>query len=536
MAGEQDATRIDLAKKALQKAQLVLEDSSTTPIMMAAYNGDEEAVVELLQVARETREQLRQVEDARLNERMEEEKQMKVVQEVEATARSNLQVATAPLHEIYRTGAHVLKAVKPKVKELEQIQTKMQAKVDAAHIDVLAQGEKEKQSSDIYESKVRQLKSRLKETDCSHARPDGFTPLTIAAKKKEAGAVRLLAAESADIDTIITNIWVTPLWGACWQGDIPTVKVCVEAKANLNWQDTRGATPLIVASQQGHVEAVEVLIEAAADVTIEDDGGRCALWRACLKGNSEVVNYFIQNGMSVHKEKAEAQRALADLEKAREDLTKAEGTRDAYVVALRAKDKAVKEKTLAIEKVRRGPARDAAKKEVEEAKEEAAAASHALEMTDQKIKDAKLEVNWRITCSEKEVAEAIEASRRVNCPDYRGMTTTYVAAEQGHYDTLDLIIKARADVDLVTTEVDGQVTPMAVAARNGRDEAILQIFNAKGNPNQRCGDGSTPIMYACRNGHVSTLLALLYCKVFSEALGSLFRTYLSPIGSIVSAE
>jgi len=510
--GKTDPTRIDLAQKALLKGQLALEQAGTTPLMMAAYRGDDDALLELLAVHRETKSKLDNLIEARLVERSHEERGSKEVKTREGAAKVNYEIAMAPLNEIYRTGAHVLRALKPKIKELEKIQSELQAGIDEAHRKVLAHGDKENVSSALYEVKKRGLQSVLTSTDSSHARPDGFTALTIATKRKHHGSVRLLAASKADIDTIITNLWVTPLWAMCWQGDLPTVEACIEAKANLNWQDLRGSSPLIVAAQQGHVDCVAALLEAKADVTVEDDGGRCPLWRACYRGNAEVVEYFITNGMSVEKEKAEAAAAEQDVEVARHDLRKAEGRRDAFVVALRAKDQEVKAKIAAVEKVRRGPARDQARKDVEVAKEAAASASDSLEMCDQAIKDAKLEVNWRLTCAEKELKESVEASRRVNSPDYHGMTTSYVAAEKGHCDALALIIKARADVDQVTTEVHGQVTPMSIAARNGRDECVLQLYNAKGDPNQKCGGGHTPVMYACLYGHISTLLALLYIK------------------------
>lgn len=165
-----------------------------------------------------------------------------------------------------------------------------------------------------------------------------------------------------------------------------------------------------------------------------------------------------------------------------------------------------------MEYARRGPAKEKALQVVEEAKIEQAKAALELEKTDQGIKDAKAEVHWKETCAEKEQAEAVEASRRVNAPDYRKATTVYVAAEAGHSATVRLLIAARADLDKKTSEVEGGITALCAAARYGRDEACLLLTDAQADPNQRTDDGSTPTMFACLHGHASCLLVLLQAK------------------------
>jgi len=146
------------------------------------------------------------------------------------------------------------------------------------------------------------------------------------------------------------------------------------------------------------------------------------------------------------------------------------------------------------------------------AKHVAAGAAAELEACDQSIKDAKAEVHWKETCADKEEAEAIEASRRINAPDYRGATTTYVAAEAGHCDVLRLLIAAKADLDIPTDEIRGGVPPICVAARYGRDEGCMALCAAKVSANQSMNDGTTPLMLASMMGHVSTMLVLLDAK------------------------
>jgi len=47
---------------------------------------------------------------------------------------------------------------------------------------------------------------------------------------------------------------------ACNEGDIKTVELLIEAKANLNLSDEDGVTALIFAASNGHEEIVEALL------------------------------------------------------------------------------------------------------------------------------------------------------------------------------------------------------------------------------------------------------------------------------------
>ncbi|MFB3111225.1 MAG: ankyrin repeat domain-containing protein, partial [Gemmatimonadales bacterium] len=60
---------------------------------------------------------------------------------------------------------------------------------------------------------------------------------------------------------------VTPLWRASLNGDTETVKLLLDANADVNAaRKTDGVTPLYVASQNGHTETVKLLLDAKADV------------------------------------------------------------------------------------------------------------------------------------------------------------------------------------------------------------------------------------------------------------------------------
>jgi len=381
-----------------------------------------------------------------------------------------------------------------------------------AHKTALKQGERMSSSAGVFLLKARVLKSRLVGADVHHPRSDGWTALTMAATRHHEGVLSLLIAERADVDTIIPQLDVTPLWATAWKGQLPTVQVCIEAKANLNFRNTRMATPLCVAAQQGHAEVVQALLDAEADVTLEDDAGRCALWRACMRGNTEVVHCFINSGMSVDKEKAEAQQALEELAEAEEELRRLELKRPEALDKQRAADKHMKEMDALVPLARRGPMKIEAEKLAKAAAVVADKAGLALSAADQAIKEQKAEVHWKETCAVKEAAEAVEASRRVSAPDNRGATCVYVASEQVHAKAVQLMVKARADLDVLTNAVHGGVTALIVAATNGHDEVTLMLTDGLADVNLCTADGTSALMLASKKGHASTLMVLLHAK------------------------
>jgi len=108
-----DATRIDHAEKALLKARLELEKFGTTPLMVAAFRGNEAGLEELIERATRTRGELAILESKRKEEEEEEQKRMGYAMAIEADAKLTMKSEMAPLNDIYAKGEHVLSHVKP---------------------------------------------------------------------------------------------------------------------------------------------------------------------------------------------------------------------------------------------------------------------------------------------------------------------------------------------------------------------------------------------------------------------------------------
>jgi ankyrin repeat protein len=59
----------------------------------------------------------------------------------------------------------------------------------------------------------------------------------------------------------------TPLLWAAWRGDLDTMALLLQAKANIDKQDHQGYTPLARAAKAGHVQCVKKLLEYGASLT-----------------------------------------------------------------------------------------------------------------------------------------------------------------------------------------------------------------------------------------------------------------------------
>lgn len=80
----------------------------------------------------------------------------------------------------------------------------------------------------------------------------------------------------------------TALIMATRSGDLDSVRLLVEAGADIEATDAFGTSPLIMAVHGGNAEVVRTLLEQGADPDA-DDSGHTALHAAVLRGNPEIV-------------------------------------------------------------------------------------------------------------------------------------------------------------------------------------------------------------------------------------------------------
>jgi len=94
----------------------------------------------------------------------------------------------------------------------------------------------------------------------------------------------------------ISSLQADPLHDAAFEGDADTVRMLIEAGADVNAKDAHGATPLHLAV----ANTARVLIEAGADVNAEDPYGQTPLHGAAFEGDADTAQVLIEAGADVN--------------------------------------------------------------------------------------------------------------------------------------------------------------------------------------------------------------------------------------------
>ena len=98
-----------------------------------------------------------------------------------------------------------------------------------------------------------------------------------------------------------------------------------------------------------------------------------------------------------------------------------------------------------------------------------------------------------------------------------GVTPLGVAAERGHIESVQLLLQAKATVDVLTN--DG-LSPLHISSQFGQDAVIEMLCQHHANPNLRCGyRDHTPLMYAVQRNLTPTVRLLLRFKADVNVIG-----------------
>jgi ankyrin repeat protein len=160
---------------------------------------------------------------------------------------------------------------------------------------------------------VRQLLAKGADVNAKES-ARGQTALMWAVAQRHAKVVGALLASGADVHAR-SNVWTqvvkmtteaknapyitdiqqggyTPLLFAARVGDLPSAKLLVEARADVNVTAPYGTTALVVAAHGGHGEVAEFLLEKGADPNM-DGAGYTALHIAIRRNDAKLVRALL---------------------------------------------------------------------------------------------------------------------------------------------------------------------------------------------------------------------------------------------------
>jgi ankyrin repeat protein len=142
----------------------------------------------------------------------------------------------------------------------------------------------------------------------NHQDNEGRTPLMIAAKQPKAPCVRMLLEAGADPNPA-GNGKVSPLWHAVEARLAPTVRWLLEAGAHPDpvWPEydsldqhlIAGTTPLMYAAATGRIKLVRLLLDAGAQVLATNDRQQTALQLAIANRHSKIAELLMSQGSNL---------------------------------------------------------------------------------------------------------------------------------------------------------------------------------------------------------------------------------------------
>jgi ankyrin repeat protein len=166
--------------------------------------------------------------------------------------------------------------------------------------------------------------------DVSAAASNGATPVSIAAQNGYTNVLQLLYQCGSDIDApgacgataayqacaegqaavlrtldqldADLNIGVgpsRPVHAACFAGHTEVVRQLIASGAELDVENTSGASPFFLACERGHVDIVRVLAEADADMEKADNSLSTPLFTAAEHGQTKVVRLLLSLGVQL---------------------------------------------------------------------------------------------------------------------------------------------------------------------------------------------------------------------------------------------
>ena len=119
------------------------------------------------------------------------------------------------------------------------------------------------------------------------------------------------------------------------------------------------------------------------------------------------------------------------------------------------------------------------------------------------------------------VQALIKAGAKIEAKDNQGKTPLHAAAAEGHTETALALIAANADINAKSCY---GLKPLHMAAKNGKTETLLALIEKGANIEPKDCEDWTPLHWAAKNGKTETVQALIDAGSNKEAKDNYSKT------------
>ncbi|PAA65214.1 hypothetical protein BOX15_Mlig003740g1 [Macrostomum lignano] len=262
-----------------------------------------------------------------------------------------------------------------------------------------------------------------------------FTPAMIACDLERTDLLIILIEAKVDLDRQNSD-GISALYLASYQGFFTIVELLIQAQVDVNLQTREGKSSLFAASQHGHHQVAKLLIKAQADI----DLAYCSpLYMAAQEGHCKVIESLV--------------RAQAEV-----NLQTVIGSTPLYVASLEDRYQAVE--------------------------------------------------------------LLIKAQADVDLQDFDGFSPLYIASEQGYLKVVNSLIGGKADVNLQDSK---GCSPIFAACQQGHYQVVESLLKAQADVTSANGAGKTPLDIASQNNHYQTVKLIIEFCIRNGIQGSYLK-------------
>ena len=315
----------------------------------------------------------------------------------------------------------------------------------------------------------------MKKKFLSYHKP-AFSPLTLAVKEGNVEAVHELVHLGADVNSPDSS-GITPLKRAMDANNSTMIQTLVALGANCNARHIDGYTVLYMAALLGNVKMIRVLTALGADLNTRDNDGITPAYMAVLRGNIDLLRTLVELGANLNTPDNDrntplymaAQRGSAEMVKTLTELGADLNTPNKYngdtpvLVAARHGHIGVIQ-TLAEGGVDLNTPDRCGRNAV----------CFASQFSNMEVLSALLEggVNVNTATANKQDGET---------------ALLLVAAREGHVNVIRLLLKWRANIDLLSSR---GLCPLRCAVHCGHMEAVVLLVNNGADVRHCLGDSA----------------------------------------------